>query len=70
MVKLVANKTVGQRFPVSPTAFGTKLGLLVSTFLPRWMRTRCHIQLFDAVFPNPTEALVQKGYKSMPGRRM
>jgi len=60
MVKLVADKAWGKALIVTDGQL-VKLGLLDSLFTA----LKAHgmpYQLFDSVFPNPTEALVQEGF--------
>ncbi|ALB72346.1 lactaldehyde reductase [Cronobacter muytjensii] len=60
MVKLVANKRWGKALIVTDGQL-VKLGLLESLFAALDAHQLSY-ELFDEVFPNPTEALVQKGY--------
>lgn len=60
MVKLVANKQWGKALIVTDGQL-VKMGLLDSLFTALDAQEMSY-QLFDAVFPNPTEALVQKGF--------
>ncbi|MGX5012743.1 lactaldehyde reductase [Enterobacter asburiae] len=60
MVKLMANKEWGKALIVTDGQL-VKLGLLDSLFTALDAHQMSY-QLFDAVFPNPTEALVQKGF--------
>ena len=60
MVKLVANKQWGKALIVTDGQL-VKLGLLDSLFTALKAHDMA-FHLFDEVFPNPTEALVQKGY--------
>ena len=58
MVRLLANKRWGKALIVTDGQL-VKLGLLDSLFTALDAHQMSY-QLFDAVFPNPTEALVQK----------
>ena len=60
MVNLVANKQWGKALIVTDGQL-VKLGLLDSLFAALDEHNMSY-HLFDEVFPNPTEALVQKGY--------
>ncbi|MEB5924303.1 lactaldehyde reductase [Franconibacter pulveris 1160] len=60
MVKLVAGKSWGKALIVTDGHL-VKLGLLESLFAALDAHQLSY-ELFDAVFPNPTEALVQQGY--------
>lgn len=60
MVNLVANKRWGKALIVTDGQL-VKLGLLDGLFTALDAHQMSY-QLFDAVFPNPTEALVQKGF--------
>lgn len=60
MVKLIANKQWGKALIVTDSQL-VKLGLLDNLFSALDAHNM-HYHLFDKVFPNPTEALVQKGY--------
>ncbi|HBI11977.1 MAG TPA: lactaldehyde reductase [Franconibacter pulveris] len=60
MVKLVAGKSWGKALIVTDGHL-VKLGLLDSLFAALDAHQLSY-ELFDAVFPNPTEALVQQGY--------
>jgi len=60
MVKLVAGKPWGKALIVTDWQL-VKLGLLESLFAALDAHQLSY-ELFDEVFPNPTEALVQKGY--------
>lgn len=60
MVNLVANKQWGKALIVTDGQL-VKLGLLDSLFTALDAHQMSY-HLFDEVFPNPTEALVQKGY--------
>lgn len=60
MVKLVAGKRWGKALIVTDGQL-VKLGLLDSLFTALDEQQMSY-HLFDEVFPNPTEALVQKGY--------
>ena len=60
MVKLVAGKPWGKALIVTDGQL-VKLGLLESLFAALDAHQLSY-ELFDEVFPNPTEALVQKGY--------
>lgn len=60
MVKLVAGKSWGKALIVTD-GYLVKLGLLESLFAALDAHQLSY-ELFDAVFPNPTEALVQQGY--------
>ncbi|ELY6346739.1 lactaldehyde reductase [Cronobacter muytjensii] len=60
MVKLVANKRWGKALIVTDGQL-VKLSLLESLFAALNAHQLSY-ELFDEVFPNPTEALVQKGY--------
>ncbi len=60
MVKLVANKQWGKALIVTDGQL-VKLGLLDSLFAAL-DEQQLSYHLFDEVFPNPTEALVQQGY--------
>ena len=60
MVKLVAGKRWGKALIVTDGQL-VKLGLLDSLFAAMDEQQMAY-HLFDEVFPNPTEALVQKGY--------
>ncbi|QIK16076.1 lactaldehyde reductase [Leclercia sp. 29361] len=60
MVKLVATKQWGKALIVTDGQL-VKMGLLDSLFTALDEQQMSY-QLFDAVFPNPTEALVQQGY--------
>lgn len=60
MVNLVANKRWGKALIVTDVQL-VKLGLLDGLFTALDAHQMSY-QLFDAVFPNPTEALVQKGF--------
>ncbi|HED1236214.1 TPA: iron-containing alcohol dehydrogenase, partial [Enterobacter hormaechei subsp. steigerwaltii] len=60
MVNLVANKQWGKALIVTDGQL-VKLGLLDSLFSALDAHQMSY-HLFDEVFPNPTEALVQKGY--------
>lgn len=60
MVKLVAGKQWGKALIVTDGQL-VKLGLLDSLFSALDKQQMAY-QLFDDVFPNPTEALVQQGY--------
>ena len=60
MVNLVANKQWGKALVVTDSQL-VKLGLLDSLFTALNAH-RMPYHLFDSVFPNPTEALVQEGY--------
>ncbi|EKS1846707.1 lactaldehyde reductase [Cronobacter muytjensii] len=60
MVKLVANKRWGKALIVTDGQL-VKLGLLESLFAALDAHQLSY-ELFNEVFPNPTEALVQKGY--------
>lgn len=60
MVKLMANKRWGKALIVTDGQL-VKLGLLESLFAALDAHQLSY-ELFDEVFPNPTEALVQKGY--------
>jgi len=60
MVKLVANKQWGTALIVTDGQL-VKMGLLDSLFTALDAQQMSY-HLFDAVFPNPTEALVQQGY--------
>ncbi|EOC1289453.1 lactaldehyde reductase [Cronobacter muytjensii] len=60
MVKLVTNKRWGKALIVTDGQL-VKLGLLESLFAALDAHQLSY-ELFDEVFPNPTEALVQKGY--------
>lgn len=64
MVNLVANKQWGKALIVTDGQL-VKLGLLDSLFSALDAHNMPY-HLFDDVFPNPTEALVQKGLR--PGR--
>ncbi|MGE1377090.1 iron-containing alcohol dehydrogenase [Klebsiella pneumoniae] len=65
MVKLVAGKQWGKALIVTDGQL-VKLGLLDSLFAALDEQQMAY-QLFDEVFPNPTEALVQQGYAALPG---
>ncbi|EOC1314509.1 lactaldehyde reductase [Cronobacter turicensis] len=60
MVKLVANKNWGKALIVTDGQL-VKLGLLDSLFATLDAQEMSY-ELFDEVFPNPTEALVQRGF--------
>ncbi|EGT4356728.1 lactaldehyde reductase [Cronobacter sakazakii] len=60
MVKLVANKSWGKALIVTDGQL-VKLGLLDSLFAALDTHQLSY-ELFDDVFPNPTEALVQRGF--------
>ncbi|EOW6848691.1 lactaldehyde reductase [Cronobacter sakazakii] len=60
MVKLVANKSWGKALIVTDEQL-VKLGLLDSLFAALDTHQLSY-ELFDDVFPNPTEALVQRGF--------
>ncbi|MDK1237020.1 lactaldehyde reductase [Cronobacter turicensis] len=60
MVKLVANKNWGKALIVTDGQL-VKLGLLDSLFAALDAQQMSY-ELFDEVFPNPTEALVQRGF--------
>ena len=60
MVKLVADKQWGKALIVTDGQL-VKLGLLDSLFAAL-DEQQLPYHLFDEVFPNPTEALVQQGY--------
>ena len=60
MVKLVADKAWGKALIVTDGQL-VKLGLLDSLFTALKAHEMPY-QLFDGVFPNPTEALVQEGF--------
>jgi len=60
MVNLVANKQWGKALIVTDGQL-VKLGLLDSLFAALKAHNMAY-HLFDDVFPNPTEELVQKGY--------
>ncbi|MDU1025839.1 MAG: iron-containing alcohol dehydrogenase, partial [Leclercia adecarboxylata] len=60
MVKLVANKQWGTALIVTDGQL-VKMGLLDSLFTALDAQQMSY-HLFDAVFPNPTEELVQQGY--------
>lgn len=60
MVKMVAGKQWGKALIVTDGQL-VKLGLLDSLFAALDAQQMSY-ELFDDVFPNPTEALVQKGY--------
>ncbi|EPR9125994.1 lactaldehyde reductase [Cronobacter sakazakii] len=60
MVKLVANKAWGKALIVTDGQL-VKLGLLDSLFAALDTHQLSY-ELFDDVFPNPTEALVQRGF--------
>jgi lactaldehyde reductase len=60
MVNLVANKQWGKALVVTDGQL-VKLGLLDSLFAALDAQNMSY-HLFDEVFPNPTEALVQKGF--------
>jgi len=60
MVKLVANKNWGKALIVTDGQL-VKLGLLDSLFAALDAQEMSY-ELFDEVFPNPTEALVQRGF--------
>ena len=62
MVKMVAGKSWGKALIVTDGQL-VKLGLLDSLFAALDAH-RLAWHLFDEVFPNPTEALVQKGYEA------
>jgi alcohol dehydrogenase len=65
MVKLVAGKQWGKALIVTDGQL-VKLGLLDSLFSALDEQQMAY-QLFDEVFPNPTEALVQQGYAAYRG---
>lgn len=62
MVKLVADKAWGKALIVTDGQL-VKLGLLDSLFTALKAHEMPY-QLFDGVFPNPTEALVQEGFSA------
>lgn len=62
MVNLVASKQWGKALVVTDGQL-VKLGLLDSLFNALDAHQMSY-HLFDEVFPNPTEALVQKGYSA------
>ncbi|UMX57890.1 iron-containing alcohol dehydrogenase [Escherichia coli] len=65
MVKLVAGKQWGKALIVTDGQL-VKLGLLDSLFAALDEQQMAY-QLFDEVFPNPTEALVQRRLCGLPG---
>ncbi len=67
MVKLVAGKQWGKALIVTDGQL-VKLGLLDSLFAALDEQQMAY-QLFDEVFPNPTEALVQQGYAAYQAAR-
>lgn len=67
MVKLVAGKQWGKALIVTDGQL-VKLGLLNSLFAALDEQQMAY-QLFDEVFPNPTEALVQQGYAAYRAAR-
>ncbi len=67
MVKLVAGKQWGKALIVTYGQL-VKLGLLDSLFAALDEQQMAY-QLFDEVFPNPTEALVQQGYAAYRAAR-
>lgn len=67
MVKLVASKQWGKALIVTDGQL-VKLGLLDSLFSALEEQQMAY-QLFDDVFPNPTEALVQQGYAAYQAAR-
>lgn len=67
MVKLVAGKQWGKALIVTDGQL-VKLGLLNSLFAALDEQQMAY-QLFDEVFPNPTEALVQQGYAAYQAAR-
>lgn len=67
MVKLVAGKQWGKALIVTDGQL-VKLGLLDSLFSALDEQQMAY-QLFDDVFPNPTEALVQQGYAAYQAAR-
>ncbi len=67
MVKLVAGKQWGKALIVTDGQL-VKLGLLDSLFAALDEQQMAY-QLFDEVFPNPTEALVQQGYAAYRAAR-
>ena len=67
MVKLVAGKQWGKALIVTDGQL-VKLGLLDSLFSALDEQQMAY-QLFDEVFPNPTEALVQQGYAAYQAAR-
>ena len=67
MVKLVAGEQWGKALIVTDGQL-VKLGLLDSLFAALDEQQMAY-QLFDEVFPNPTEALVQQGYAAYQAAR-
>ena len=67
MVKLVAGKQWGKALIVTDGQL-VKLGLLDSLFSALDEQQMAY-QLFDGVYPNPTEALVQQGYAAYQAAR-
>lgn len=65
MVNLVANKQWGKALIVTDGQL-VKLGLLDSLFAALDEHQMSY-HLFDEVFPNPTEELVQKGFTAYQG---
>lgn len=68
MVNLVANKQWGKALIVTDGQL-VKLGLLDSLFAALDEHQMSY-HLFDEVFPNPTEELVQKGFTAYQGQNV